>query len=102
MAEDCCDHDHGPEGHVHVKGAASETAVLEAELILEDDSPAIPKSEIPPVGELIGEFLESRGYNRRRLALAAGAFAVVGILMVVILQSVIFDEIVDDLSLIHI
>ena len=45
MAEDCCDHDHGPEGHVHVKGAASETAVLEAELILDDGIIPPPSTE---------------------------------------------------------
>ena len=98
MGEDCCDHDHGPKDHAHAKAGASESPVLEAELVLEDDSPAMPSSEIPPLGEIIGEILDSAGLDKRRLALAAGAVAVVGIFMVVILQSVIFDKIVDDVK----
>ena len=98
MGEECCDHDHGPEGHVHVKQAAVKPPVLEAELVLEDDSPEIPSSEIPPVGEVIAELLDSTGIDKRGLALAVGAVAVVGILLAVILQSVIFDEIVDEVK----
>ena len=96
MGEECCDHDHGPEGHVRAEEQAGTSPVLEAELVLEDDFPDIPSSEIPPVGELIGELLDSAGIDKRGLALAAGALAVVGILVAVIVQSVIFDEIVDD------
>ena len=98
MGEECCDHDHGPEGHVHVKQAAVKPPVLEAELVLEDDSPEIPSSEIPPVGEVIAELLDSTGIDKRGLALAVGAVAIVGILLAVILQSVIFDEIVDEVK----
>ena len=98
MGEECCDHDHGPEGHVHVKQAAVKPPVLEAELVLEDDSPEIPSSEIPPVGGVIAELLDSTGIDKRGLALAVGAVAVVGILLAVILQSVIFDEIVDEVK----
>ncbi len=98
MGEDCCDHDHGPEGHVHVGQPVTKAPVLEAELVLEDDSPEIPSSEIPPVGKVIGELLDSAGIDKRGVALAAGALAVVGILLAVILQSVIFDEIVDEVK----
>ena len=98
MGEDCCDHDHGPEGHVHVGQHVTKPPVLEAELVLEDDSPEIPSSEIPPVGEVIGDLLDSAGIDKRGLALAAGALAVVGILLAVIVQSVIFDEIVDEVK----
>ena len=68
MGEDCCDHDHGPKDHAHAKAGASESPVLEAELVLEDDSPAMPSSEIPPLGEIIGEILDSAGLDKRRLA----------------------------------
>lgn len=78
MGEECCDHDHGPEGHVHVRETAAKPPVLEAELVLEDDSPEIPSSEIPPVGAVIGELLDSTGIDKRGLALAVGAVAVVG------------------------
>ena len=77
MGEECCDHDHGPEGHVHVRETAAKPPVLEAELVLEDDSPEIPSSEIPPVGAVIGELLDSTGIDKRGLALAVGAVAVV-------------------------
>ena len=98
MGEDCCDHDHGPKGHVHVGQHVTKAPVLEAELVLEDDSPEIPSSEIPPVGEVIGELLDSAGIDKRGVALAAGALAVVGILLAVILQSVIFDGVVDEVK----
>ena len=78
MGEDCCDHDHGPEGHVHVGQDVNQLPVLEAELVLEDDSPEIPSSQIPPVGEVIGELLDSAGIDKRGLALAAGALAEIG------------------------
>ena len=83
---------------MHVKQAAVNPPVLEAELVLEDDSPEIPSSEIPPVGEVIAELLDSTGIDKRGLALAVGAVAIVGILLAVILQSVIFDEIVDEVK----
>ena len=83
---------------MHVGQHVTKAPVLEAELVLEDDSPEIPSREIPPVGEVIGELLDSVGIDKRGLALAAGALAVVGILLAVILQSVIFDEIVDEVK----
>ena len=53
MGEECCDHDHGPEGHVHV-ASDRKPLFFEAELVLEDDSPEIPSSEIPPCGSHSG------------------------------------------------
>ena len=98
MGEDCCDGEHGPKGHVHTENQNQNTPVLDAELILEDDSPQIPSSEVPPIGEVIGDILDSRGLDRRSVAIAVGALAVVGILLAVIVQSVIFDEIVDEVK----
>ena len=74
---------------MHAGEEAVKSPVLEAELVLEDDFPDIPSSEIPPVGEIIGELLDSAGIDKRGLALAAGALAVVGILLAVIVLSLI-------------
>ena len=98
MGEDCCDGEHGPKGHVHTENQNQNNPVLDAELILEDDSPQIPSSEVLPIGEVISDILDSRGLDKRSIAVAAGALAVVGILLAVIVQSVIFDDIVDDVK----
>ena len=50
---------------MHVGQHVTKAPVLEAELVLEDDSPEIPSSEIPPVGEVIGELLDSAGIEKR-------------------------------------
>jgi len=71
MGEDCCDGEHGPEGHVHKENQNQNNPVLDAELILEDDSPQIPSSEVPPIGEVIGDLLDSRGLDRHSIAIAA-------------------------------
>lgn len=73
---------------------------MEAELILDDGSPAIEATTEPPLfdfDEIKRSLSESVGGNRN-LALGVGAVGIVGILLAVVLQSVIFDAVVDEVK----
>ncbi|RAH15537.1 MAG: hypothetical protein CMB58_005465 [Methanobacteriota archaeon] len=88
MGEECCDHDHASDDHAHARKGELEPPVLEAELFLIDDSP----DEAPE---------DSKTWNigsPRILIPAAFAIGVVALFMVVIVQSVIFDQIKDEIK----
>ena len=89
MGEECCDHDHGPEDHAH----EAPPPVLEAELILDDGIIPPPSTEESSPVENIREFLQNLPFNPARAAVAAGAFGVVSLLLVLTLQGIIFGDV---------
>ena len=101
MGEECCGHDHASDGHAHVKKGVPDSPVLEAELFLIEDPPE-EDSENSKTWKIGSPHI---------LIPAAFAVAVVALLLAVVVQSVIFDQIKDEikkdlgiyeLSLIHI
>ena len=94
MGEECCDHDHGPEDHAH----EAPPPVLEAELILDDEIETSPLAEENSVIDDISDYLQNLPINPVRAAVAAGAFGVVSLLLVLTLQGIIFGDVVDDVK----
>ena len=94
MGEECCDHDHGPEDHAH----EAPPPVLEAELILDDEIETSPLAEENSVIDDISDYLQNLPINPVRAAVAAGAFGVVSLLLVLTLQGIIFGDVVDDIK----